>query len=661
MPPFRAPTALRLLVPLLGLLLCALPMPGQAATGSWLPFQRDISGYAGFGTATAIDTRRGEAVMFGMWNYPACFGLNCGPYTNYDVTAFARFAPDPVVAPPSTLPGSPGARSDACAAYDSLGDQVWLFGGRFAVNSLCTEFGCPKRPALDDLWRLDLSAQTWHAVAVTGSKPPARYDAALIVDPVAHRLLLFGGHDSTGTVFGDVWSIPLAGPYVWSELHPAGVGPSARWSATALWDQARQRLLFVGGSDASGGVTDVWSLDLFGPLAWSSVAVAGTAPAGVFHAILDVGRDLVLAYGGPTNIATFNLSNSPNWIPLDAAGGPSTFVSRSGGFGYDPLHDVIWLPYAEASTPPGPGAYANHWILTLAQPTPPAALDPVLDSVHYVHGFEQQWWRLRPRNPDYSSVAVQLGRGDGTWGPGVSLQPAPDTSEGGVTTGLIPLATNFAGVAYETRVTWTQNALTRTGGQTSLQAPYGPVDMQFGIDTATVTPAGAVHVVWRALDDSLSLLTPFLVERKEAGVWTSVLNGWPDAEQRIVLSETVAADTTALDYRIRWDGPQGVAYGGAVHLRGTTGTPPPEPGPFFLSSPRPNPATVAAVFDFGLPAAGPATVKLFDLNGRKVRERTVESPSTTSALDLRGLRPGLYLMWLEQGTHTTSKRLVVFR
>src|ERR1051325_2969609 len=308
----RATAASRWAAMLLCAWACSLPRVGQAATGTWLHFQSDGTGYSGFGTACTIDTRRGEAVMFGMWNYPVCFGLNCTGYQNFDVTAFARFAPDPVVPPPSTLGPSPRARSNACAAYDSLADQVWLFGGRYAVDSLCSEFGCPRRPALDDLWQLDVTAPAWREIAVTGARPAARYDAGLAVDPFARRLLLFGGHDSTGTAYGDLWSIPLAGPYVWSELHPAGVGPSPRWSATALVDPIRQRLLLVGGSDPSGSVTDVWALDLAGSPAWSVVNVTGTAPAGVGHACLDGGahehRD-VRAFGS----AHRDRARCPQW------------------------------------------------------------------------------------------------------------------------------------------------------------------------------------------------------------------------------------------------------------------------------------------------------------------------------------------------------------
>lgn len=650
----------RLMQPLLtSVLLLSLADPTRAATGSWLHFQDDGTGYSGFGAACAIDSRRGEVVLFGMWNYPACLGQHCSGYTNYDVTAFARFNPAPSFVTPVTLAGSPPARSDACAAYDSLSDQVWLFGGRFAVDSLCSESGCPKRPPLADLWRLDLSLDPpqWHEVLVSGARPAGRHDATMVVDAVAHRLLLFGGHDSSGTAFGDVWSLPLDGPSAWTRLDPVGVGPSARWSATALLDPSRRRILLVGGSDASGSVNDVWALDLSGPLAWSTLNVAGTAPTGVIHAILDVRRDLILAYSWPLQVTTLGLSGTPTWTPFTATNAPVR--SRPGAFSYDPVHDLIWLPYEWADLPPGPGAGAEHWFLTLAQPPALPALDPVLDSVRYARGFEKEWWRLRPQRTGYRSVGVQIGDGLGAWGGTSSTQPAPDTTQGGVVTG--PFGRS-PGVTYASRMTWTEGPFFQTGGSNLLHAPLGPAAMRFTFASATFDTSGAVHINWQAANDSLSLLTPCFVERQDPGGWVVVLNDWPDTLQKIVLSETLPSGVTAVDYRVRWDGPRGVTYGGEVHLVRATSPPSPEPGSMFLGTPRPNPVIASAVLDYRLFAAGSATIRLFDLHGRSVREWAVAAPSAQSyPLDLRGVGSGLYLLRLQQGGRKVSVRMVIVR
>src|SRR5262249_59178242 len=111
------------------------------------------------------------------------------------------------------------------------------------------------------------------------------------------------------------------------------------------------------------------------------------------------------------------------------------------------------------------------------------------------HGFERQWWRLRPRNPGYRSVEVQIGDGLGNWGPSSATQPAPDTSEGGVMTGLM---LRSAGVAYASRMTWTEGPFRETGGGTVLHAPAGPGDVGVSIDTAAVGESGGGYVGWGA-------------------------------------------------------------------------------------------------------------------------------------------------------------------
>src|ERR1051326_1785900 len=69
-----------------------------------------------------------------------------------------------------------------------------------------------------------------------------------------------------------------------------------------------------------------------------------------------------------------------------------------------------------------------------------------------------------------------------------------------------------------------EGLLSRSGCAPALQPTSGPADMAFSVDPATATRLGSVHVVWRALDDSLGLLTAFFVERKDPGGWTAVRN-----------------------------------------------------------------------------------------------------------------------------------------
>lgn len=376
--------------------------PAHAFTARWNEFARASAlVQAGMYPACAVDTRRGELIMFGMYTPSFCANTSCFPASDAAYTTIARVASGPVVDPPVVLMGSPGPRSNACAAYDSLTDRVWVFGGRHIEPGSCGLPACfdAPRPSLNDLWWLDRSVDPpqWHEALVGGARPLPRFDATLMVDPIAHRLLLFGGRDSSGTFFQDLWSLSLEGPPGWSLVIPAGSLPSARSSATALFDGTHARLLLVGGVNAAGTTTDVWALSLGSTLRWSALAVAGTPPAVMERAALDRRRDRVVTYSDPSNIATFALGGTPTWESVPSVDPPAN--ATPGGFGYDPVHDYYWVPYVSAVSL-GRGTFINTQALfTLEEPAPPPAL-------------KLQLGRPGP-NPAGASVAFDFGSGRG--------------------------------------------------------------------------------------------------------------------------------------------------------------------------------------------------------------------------------------------------------
>ncbi|MCE9628271.1 MAG: T9SS type A sorting domain-containing protein [Candidatus Eisenbacteria bacterium] len=318
-----------------------------AETARWFVFSQASSFQTGHDVASAVDTRRGRLIMFGMWRPAFCANVSCFGASDTALTTIAHMVPDPTLDAPVWLPGSPGRRSNASAAYDSLTDRVWMFGGRRVIPTPCSQ-DCanPPRISLDDLWWLDLSVDPpqWHETLVSGVKPAPRFDAGLVVDPIAHRLLMFGGQDSLGTYFSDVWELPLEGAPAWHQLSPTGAGPSARAEATLLIDGARSRMLVVGGANASATTADVWSMSLAGSPAWSPLIVMGSPPTRIRHAALDTRRDLVLTYASPAEIATFSLAGAPEWAPTPSVDAPPD--ATPGGFGYDPVNDLVWVPYA---------------------------------------------------------------------------------------------------------------------------------------------------------------------------------------------------------------------------------------------------------------------------------------------------------------------------
>jgi hypothetical protein len=74
----------------------------------------------------------------------------------------------------------------------------------------------------------------------------------------------------------------------------------------------------------------------------------------------------------------------------------------------------------------------------------------------------------------------------------------------------------------------------------------------------------------------------------------------------------------------------------------------------------PNPARREATLRYELPAAGPASIRVYDAAGRAVLERGLAATRAgVVRLDLRGLPAGVYLVRLEAAGHAATRKLVV--
>ncbi|MBI5708721.1 MAG: PQQ-binding-like beta-propeller repeat protein [Candidatus Eisenbacteria bacterium] len=84
-----------------------------------------------------------------------------------------------------------------------------------------------------------------------------------------------------------------------------------------------------------------------------------------------------------------------------------------------------------------------------------------------------------------------------------------------------------------------------------------------------------------------------------------------------------------------------------------------------LVSIAPNPASNGAVIRFTLPAAGPVTLAVFDLQGRRAAtpiDRSVQPPGVHEvSVRTEGWRPGVYLCRLEAAGRVATRKLMVVR
>ncbi len=236
----------------------------------------------------------------------------------------------PELTPPTVAPvaGScgitPAPRMDAAMIWDSIHQQVLLYGGMDANNNY---FG--------DLWSFDPSAKVWTALQCSGNSPGARSSNA-VWD--GQHMLLLGGVNASG-LLKDFWSYTpgSSGGNGWQQLADAPMG--SRAYQTLVWDSTDSRLYVFGGLDANGlQQNDFWMYTSSG--GWVQVTPLSTGigtgrPGGRQEAIgaWDSKNNIMLLMGG--------------W---EAGQG----VPYYGVWAYDPLQNAWGLV-----TPDYPGSGSN--------------------------------------------------------------------------------------------------------------------------------------------------------------------------------------------------------------------------------------------------------------------------------------------------------------
>jgi hypothetical protein len=243
-------------------------------------------------------------------------------------------------APHWTFLGSGGAlvppREEHVTVYDATHDRLVIFGGIDHEGHI-----------LPDCWALPLTGPgTWSPLATSGPRPSARQSASGIYDPVRDRLLVFGGADSTGTLLSDTWALPLAAGGTWALVPLASGEPVARERAAAAYDPGHDQLVVYAGRGASGLLDAVMTLSLAGTATWDTPMPSTPRPAARewAAAIVDPVRDrLVVVSGGTPSFSTdvlgFALSGTHPWTTLT----PGPRPSRAGAVLRDPVRNRILM------------------------------------------------------------------------------------------------------------------------------------------------------------------------------------------------------------------------------------------------------------------------------------------------------------------------------
>src|SRR5262249_26139224 len=254
---------------------------------------------ARFGATAIDDPVRQRLVLFG--------GLGASGVLN-DVWVL-DLAGAPVWAMLAPAGAPPPPRYGHSAVYDPAGDRMIVFGGYAGAR-------------LGDLWQLTLSGTpTWSVLTASGTPPSARYRFAAGLDPVGGRMLIHAGLSGLST--GELWELTLGPSPAWHLLSPTGTSPGNRAAHSAVYDAARQRMLFFGGGTEAVGVTSsTYALALNGPPVWSLLAPAGARPNPRCDqsAIYDAANDRMVIYGGQKCSGIEEMVSFDNAFALTFAG-----------------------------------------------------------------------------------------------------------------------------------------------------------------------------------------------------------------------------------------------------------------------------------------------------------------------------------------------------
>ncbi len=165
-----------------------------------------------------------------------------------------------------------------------------------------------------------------------------------------------------------------------------------------------------------------------------------------------------------------------------------------------------------------------------------------------------------------------------------------------------------------------------------------------------------VALTWTASGDRVGIAT--IERRVSSGDWVVLATIGPDGQGRLSYTDRAITPGNSYYYRLSW-------LAGSVTLHSQqVAILVPLPYRFALAGGRPNPATRRDLnVAFTLAEAGPATLALYDVNGRRVVERALGAlgvgEHSLRMSDTPGLSAGIYWVRLTQGAAGATARIAI--
>jgi hypothetical protein len=249
---------------------------------------------------------------------------------------------------------SPSPRYGAVMAYDTLHQQVVLFGGEAIVG----KFSEP----VNDTWLWNGAAGTWTQASPVHS-PPVRTYAQCAYDEARQQLVLFGGADSTGAYLADTW---VWDGTDWTQESPS-TKPPARYESAMVYDEIRQQVMMFGGSGPDL-FADTWVWD--GTNWTQKHPVNSPVDRDLPIMAYDVARQQTVLYGGSDSgvgtgiyglLGDTWVWDGTNWTQKTPATNPP--LGGGGALAYDSaLQEVVLFGGFDANANDIPGTWVWNGI-----------------------------------------------------------------------------------------------------------------------------------------------------------------------------------------------------------------------------------------------------------------------------------------------------------
>ncbi len=267
---------------------------------------------------------------------------------------------------------APSPRDRATAVW--TGTEMIVWGGRG-----------PGGVPLGDGARFNPVTKAWQMVGTGG--PGARFNHTAVWSANPARMIVWGGTDGTTGLDTGAYYVPND---AWSELTLPSAPPTQRELHTAVFDNAKTRMIVFGGRDISSGTSlNTGSLYVVVPMMdnWIDIGQTAATPAPRYEHSAVWAENQMIVWGGystaPLNDvlndgARFDVQNNNEWTPMNGIA-PSARRRHSALYFPQQKRMIVWGGYGPGNAALDDGGVFDigdgTWTNSGVQKGPPPSVD----------------------------------------------------------------------------------------------------------------------------------------------------------------------------------------------------------------------------------------------------------------------------------------------